>query len=126
MTSTSKYIYIGITSGLLSIWSFLKHYTLSGDGLISSSNAKHLIKNGAVVIDVRSMIEWDIGHHKSAVHIPLSKLSDKMLLSKGIKKSDKIVVYCNTGQRARRASDIIRNLGYKNVFYIEGSYLSIQ
>ena len=36
-----------------------------------------------------------------------------------------ILVYCNTGQRARYASEQIAKMGYKKVYYIDGTYKSI-
>jgi rhodanese-related sulfurtransferase len=50
---------------------------------------------------------------------------EKLKQVKGLNKLDKILVYCNTGQRARRAVDIMREFGYKNVYYIEGTYKTL-
>ena len=46
---------------------------------------------------------------------------DKLKMGK-----EEILVYCNTGQRARRAAEVLRKLGYKNVYYIESSYTSLK
>ena len=43
----------------------------------------------------------------------------------GLNKNKTIVVYCNTGQRARKASEEIKKLGFNKVFYIEGTYKSL-
>jgi len=42
-----------------------------------------------------------------------------------LNKNKTIVVYCNTGQRARKASEEIKKLGFNKVFYIEGTYKSL-
>ena len=42
-----------------------------------------------------------------------------------INKNDGILVYCNTGQRARKAAEKLKKLGFKNVFYIASTYKTI-
>ena len=44
----------------------------------------------------------------------------------GKNKKRNIVVYCNTGQRARSAAEYFKSYGYENVFYIAGSYSSLE
>jgi len=45
------------------------------------------------------------------------------LSKNNINFNDKIIVYCNTGQRARNAAEKIYNLGFKNVKYIVEPYI---
>jgi phage shock protein E len=101
----------------------LIYYTESGKYLMSSSLAKLLIEKKAIdiIIDVRTDMEWDAGHYPTAIHI---KDINKENL-KNINKNSLILVYCNTGQRARRATDKIRELGFNNVYYIAGSYATL-
>jgi rhodanese-related sulfurtransferase len=40
-------------------------------------------------------------------------------------KNKTYLVYCNTGQRARRAVEVMNQNGFKNVSYIAGTYLSL-
>lgn len=97
-------------------------YTLTGEQKISSERAKELIEKGARVIDVRTNIEWNLGHYPDALHVPVNKLkSTKLPLS----KNDVIIVYCNTGQRARAAAEILMSLGYEKTYYIASSYISL-
>ncbi len=99
-------------------------YTYMGQNLISSKEAKRLIKEGKIkkVIDVRTNAEWRAGHYPGAVHIPVSAINKKttaQLPNKGL------LVYCNTGQRARFAAEKLENLGFKNVYYIAGLYSTL-
>jgi rhodanese-related sulfurtransferase len=115
---------LALTVGVAS----LAYYTFSGTNLITADQAKNLLKSKKVnhVIDVRTKAEWDLGHYKGAIHIPRSEITKKRLKNKKINKDDIIIVYCNTGQRARMASHKMFQLGYRNVFYIAGHYSSIQ
>lgn len=103
-------------------------YTYNGDQLISSHDAKKSIAKGDIrhVIDVRTPAEYELGHFEGSKHIPVHLMSKSELKKAGISKSDSILVYCNTGQRARFAAEKMRRLGYTNVQYIAGSYRSLQ
>ena len=120
----SRYIemYLAIAVGL---FAGLLTYTLTGDNLVSSEKAKELIRSGKIkkVIDVRTSMEYDAGHYRGAVHIPVGSINKKTTAQ--LPKSG-LLVYCNTGQRARFAADKLRALGFKDVYYIAGLYSSLQ
>jgi rhodanese-related sulfurtransferase len=102
----------------------LTAYTYFGQNLISSAEAKRLIKEGKIkaVIDVRTATEWRAGHYRGALHIPVDKINEKTtteLPKRGL------LVYCNTGQRARFAAEKLEDLGFKDVYYIAGHYSSL-
>ena len=102
----------------------LTAYTYFGQNLISSEEAKRLIKEGKikVVIDVRTATEWRMGHYPKALHIPVDKINEKTVTE--LPKRG-LLVYCNTGQRARFAAEKLEGLGFKDVYYIAGHYSSI-
>jgi rhodanese-related sulfurtransferase len=99
-------------------------YSYLGQSLVSASEAKRLIKEGKIkkVIDVRTAVEWRAGHYPKALHIPVDKINEKTtteLPKRGL------LVYCNTGQRARFAAEKLEDLGFKDVYYIAGHYSSL-
>ena len=99
----------------------LTAYTFLGENLVSTSEAKRLIKEGKIkrVIDVRTVVEYRAGHYPRALHIPVDKINEKTtteLPRKGL------LVYCNTGQRARFAAEKLEELGFRDVYYIAGTY----
>ena len=70
--------------------------------------------NGAILIDVRSRQEYKEGHITGAISIPYYELWKKA--SEQIKDKDtKIIIYCNTGSRTKKAEKILRKLGYINI-----------
>jgi rhodanese-related sulfurtransferase len=99
----------------------LTAYTFLGENLVSSEEAKRLIKEGKIkkVVDVRTAVEYRAGHYPRALHIPVDKISEKT--TSELPKSG-ILVYCNTGQRARFAAEKLTELGFKQVYYIAGTY----
>jgi len=76
-----------------------------------------------VYLDVRTDIERKtIGYYPGSVHIPSFELDER--IEKEIPdKNASILVYCNTGHRAKLATEKLRKLGYKHVRYIAESYL---
>ena len=102
----------------------LTAYTYFGQNLISSAEAKRLIKEGKIkaVVDVRTAMEWRAGHYPKALHIPVDKISEKTTTE--LPRTG-LLVYCNTGQRARFAAEKLVELGFKDVYYIAGVYTSL-
>jgi phage shock protein E len=88
--------------------------------LISAEQAKALLKRGATLLDVRTDLEVKtLGADPRALHIPSAEL-DKRTPELPDKNKD-IVIYCNTGQRARAAAEKLKRFGYSKVHYIAGS-----
>lgn len=99
-------------------------YTYSSPLRISSEEARRLIKDGAKVVDVRTDTERaTLGHYPQDIHIPSAAL--KHSAGAQLNKNEHIVLYCNSGQRARKAAETLQELGYKNVHYIAGPYTTL-
>ena len=118
------FLYSGIITGIYTIYASLRYYSLSGYNLITCIQANKYIKNRKIkhIIDVRTQVEWDYGHYKKSIHIPIQNISKNILNRKISNKNDGILVYCNTGQRARNGAEKILSYGYKNVYYIDNTY----
>ena len=76
-----------------------------------------LIANDYYLIDVRTPEEFKSGYLEDAINIEWQNIKN---LNKEIKKDDKIYLYCRSGNRSGKATDILINLGYKNVKNIGG------
>ena len=101
-------------------------YTFNSPLLISSEDAKKELAAGTfpIVLDVRTDMEYNLGHYPEAVHIPTAKLATEV--ERVLPDKEKgILIYCNTGQRSRFAADMLKAKGYKNVRYISGPYWSL-
>lgn len=77
------------------------------------------INSNIVVIDVRSNLDYEKGHIKGAVNIPLAELREK---SKKFDKEKMYITHCNKGISGDAAQNILLNLGFGNVFNISGGY----
>lgn len=82
---------------------------------ITKEKLNSYIKQGAVIIDVRSIQEYKEGHVESAISIPDYQIR-KEIEKKIPNKKTLIIVYCTTGHRSQKAQRILENMGYKNVY----------
>jgi rhodanese-related sulfurtransferase len=100
---------------------------MTGAAYISADDAKKKLANNEVdiILDVRTNMEYNLGHYPNAKHIPITQLQERAV-SELPDRTARILVYCNTGQRSRKASEILLPLGYKNVHYIAGPYTSLR
>jgi rhodanese-related sulfurtransferase len=102
-------------------------YAIVSPYRISPQEAKRRIQEGQfdVILDVRTDFERrTLGLYPGSKHIPSAEL-DERISAEIPDKNARILVYCNTGQRARAAVDKMVGLGYKRVVYIAGSHVSI-
>jgi len=72
-----------------------------------------LIKEGAVILDVRSKNEYSAGHIKGSINIPVEILRDN--LSRLNDKNKTVITCCASGIRSASAKSILRSNGYSNV-----------
>jgi adenylyltransferase/sulfurtransferase len=73
--------------------------------------------NNVVVLDVREYHEYDICNIEDSVLIPLGELADRL---DELNKDDEIVVHCHHGGRSMRATQFLRDKGFKNVKNLAG------
>ncbi len=73
-----------------------------------------LIREGAVIVDVRSKNEYSAGHIKGSVNIPVEMLRDNLNKIKDTNKT--IITCCATGMRSSSAKSILRSNGYSSVY----------
>lgn len=74
-----------------------------------TENVKDFVDRGAVIIDVRTVGEFQQGHIKGAKNIPLDMIFSK---AAEIKKMNKpVIVYCRSGMRSSQAASVLKNSG---------------
>ena len=79
-----------------------------------------LDKGGVVLLDVREQDEYDSGHIKGAVLLPLGTITANTAAMAIENKDTPVLVYCRSGNRSKKASAALAKLGYKNIYEIGG------
>ena len=89
-------------------------------GKISSRAAMEYLKNGAMLIDVRSATEFGIRHLPRAVNVPLDEV--EALLPRRVKDKNKVLLmHCQSGNRSGAAKKKAGSMGYTHAFNL-GSF----
>lgn len=70
-------------------------------------------------IDVREDDEWRAGHAKGAVHIGKGVI-ERDIETKIPDKSAELILYCGGGFRSALAADALQQMGYTNVWSMDG------
>ena len=75
------------------------------------------------LVDVRTPEEYDAGHIEKAVNIDFLAEDFEDAIQK-IDKDRPVFIYCRSGGRSGRASKLMKELGFKKVYDLEGGYLN--
>jgi rhodanese-related sulfurtransferase len=87
-----------------------------------SADFAQLVKDGAVILDVRTPGEYAGGHIKGSKNIPLQSIQQN--LSK-IPKDKVIITCCASGMRSGSAKSILLSSGFKEV-HNGGGWMSLK
>ncbi len=109
-------------SALIAVFAFLAFYTIKSM-LVNDLNpekAREMIREGAVIIDVRSEEEYGSSNLASAVNIPLSEISSR--ITDAVPDKEKVVMlHCRSGSRSLVGKRALKQMGYGNVYNL-GSF----
>ena len=86
----------------------MSFFGLFGGGNDGASIEEYL-KEGAVVIDVRTVQEFQDGHVKSSKNIVLNNIPSKIAEIKAMNK--KIIAVCRSGARSGQATSFLKQNG---------------
>lgn len=87
---------------------------------ISVKDVKEIVDNyseydNVTIIDVRSVSEYESGHIKGAINLPLDIIENI-----DIPRDNKVIVYCQSGRRSNQAAIKLLGLGYENIYDMGG------
>jgi phage shock protein E len=68
-----------------------------------------------VVLDVRSKLEFWLGHLDGAINISVDSLADRLPDHPEITPDKRVLVYCASGGRSAAAASVLRGMGFSKV-----------
>ena len=89
---------------------------------VEASDIGKLVKNKEFLLDVREEYEYQDGHIKGAVNLPLREILGK---KDSLPKDKDIYVYCRSGHRSADAVNFLKSLGFEKVHNVEGGFIDI-
>lgn len=70
-------------------------------------------RKGTVIVDVRTVEEYNEGHIESSINIPLQTMGDSI---ESLKHYEKVIVICRSGKRSAKAKAELEEAGFTNVY----------
>jgi phage shock protein E len=80
---------------------------------IKTIDYAQLVKEGAIILDVRTKGEFGSGHIRGSVNIPVDQLNKNLNKFKDKKRT--IITCCESGMRSASAKGILTSNGFVNV-----------
>ncbi|MGB4600660.1 MAG: rhodanese-like domain-containing protein [Trichlorobacter sp.] len=77
-------------------------------------------KKPPLLLDVRSGMEYRMGHIPGAQHLALWKLLFRLTGSLPADRSTPLVVVCESGSRSQMAGELLRKRGYRAISLLDG------
>lgn len=77
--------------------------------------------NEAVIIDVRTLKEYQEGHIPDVPLIPLNQLESRL---DEVPKDRKVLLICRSGRRSAQGTSLLQSKGFEQVENIEGGMLA--
>lgn len=84
--------------------------------IVTYQEAREMVNDGAIIIDVRTEAEYNEKHIDGAVLMTVELINEKVASSIIPSKDSVVIVYCRSGARSSRALKILKNLGYTKVY----------
>ncbi|HSI71349.1 MAG TPA: rhodanese-like domain-containing protein [Gillisia sp.] len=91
-------------------------------GFTPPPNYNELLRQGGIIVDVRTKAEYAGGHIKGSKNIPLQTLNANPNILKD--KDKPIITCCASGMRSASAKSILKSKGFTSV-YNGGSWSSL-
>lgn len=83
-------------------------------------------KENVILLDVRTLEEYEEIHLENALLLPVQELTQETLNEIGLGESSKdkeIIIYCRSGSRSQTAYNIMESLGYTNIKSVSGGMI---
>ncbi len=83
---------------------------------------RRVVEEGNFIVDVRNKDEYEKGHIKGAINIPVGELRDRM---DEIPRDVPVYLHCRSGQRSYNAIMALQHRGYKNITNMAGGFMGL-
>jgi len=102
--------------------SFYQNAEVAGYSNVPPERGQELVDEGAFLLDVRTAGEFEAGHVPGAENIPVERPNALAERWRELPKDRPIAVYCQTGRRSVKASELLVERGFSEVYNVVGGY----
>jgi rhodanese-related sulfurtransferase len=92
---------------------------------VDANTFEKALTKKAQLLDVRTLEEYNEGHIPNALLIDVNGDEEEFhRKTDALDKQQPVYVYCRSGARSRRAADILKERGFKNVLELKGGIVA--
>lgn len=100
---------------------------VSKSGVVKKEVFKEIIGLSKVqLVDVRTPEEFLAGHIDKAKNINFNDPNFKQTIATSLNKNKPVAIYCRSGRRSASALIILKEMGFKDIYDLEGGFLNWQ
>ena len=100
---------------------------VSVNSVVKKEVFKEIIGLGKVqLVDVRTPEEFLAGHIDKAKNINFNDPNFKQTIASSLNKNKPVAIYCRSGRRSAAALIILKEMGFKDIYDLEGGFLNWQ
>jgi len=90
----------------------------ANDSKLNMKNVEADMKEGSLLVDVRTPEEFSAGYIEGAVNLPLDKIEAGQ--TPQMAKDKTLYVYCRSGNRSAEAAEILKTAGFTDIIDLGG------
>lgn len=87
------------------------------------ADASAAVEAGALLVDVREDFEWNAGHARGAIHLPMMQVPTRM---EELPRDAPIYLICATGNRSGRVAEYLTQNGFSRPINVRGGTVAWQ
>lgn len=84
--------------------------------LITLIQAQERQQGGALLLDVRSAEEHQEWHPAGSISVPVERLAEE--IGRLGNRNQPVLLFCSSGGRSQMAAQVLRRLGYNNLYIV--------
>ncbi len=112
-----------VASPASDILNAVQRHAENSPDVISPADTVELVRQGAVLLDVRTVKEYEDGHIEEALNVPLASITEGSAQGLPADRSQTIVTICGIGKRSLSALLLLKAQGYEKVKSSRGGML---
>jgi adenylyltransferase/sulfurtransferase len=91
----------------------------AGINEVTPEEVKIMLVHGGdvLLVDVRDEVEREICRIEGSIHIPIDRIWEELAT---LQSHDKVVLYCHRGNISRMVSEVLREMGFNNIWSMKG------
>jgi glyoxylase-like metal-dependent hydrolase (beta-lactamase superfamily II)/rhodanese-related sulfurtransferase len=114
---------VGYLKGGVDSWRASGRQLASHPRWSANQLAEELQRDPALaVLDVRTPREWQAGHLRGALHLPLNRMSQPGQIERVVPRGKKLAVHCAGGYRSSIAISLLRQQGFNDIVDLAPGY----